>query len=53
MDLYTEIDSATDQQPFDYSTYEQRLASIQSAYDTGLQALRAGDQKVTELRSDQ
>ncbi|WP_282209694.1 hypothetical protein [Parvibacter caecicola] len=53
VDLYTEIDSATDQQPFDYSTYEQRLSSIQSAYDTGLQALRAGDQKVTELRSDQ
>lgn len=53
VDLYTEIESATDQQPFDYSTYQQRLASIQSTYDTGLQALRAGDQKVTELRSDQ
>lgn len=50
VDLYTEIESATAQQPFDYSTYDQRLAAIQETYNTGIEALKAGDQKVTELR---
>ena len=30
IDLYTEIDSATEEQPFDYSTYDQRIQDIKS-----------------------
>ena len=33
IDLYTEIDSATEEQPFDYSTYDQRIQDIKSKYD--------------------
>ncbi len=36
IDLYTEIDSATEEQPFDYSTYDQRIQDIKSKYDEGI-----------------
>ncbi|MCI8366408.1 MAG: hypothetical protein HFJ66_02245 [Eggerthellaceae bacterium] len=49
VDLYTEISSATDDQPFDYSTYDERLKSIQDTYNQGIEALKAGDQKASEL----
>ena len=52
IDLYTEVQSATQQQPFDYSTYDERLAQIQKAYNTGIETLKNGDQKVTELGTD-
>lgn len=52
VDLYTEIQSATDQQPFDYSTYDERLGEIQDAYNAGIETLKNGDQKVTELGTD-
>lgn len=49
IDLYTEIDSATDEHPFDYSTYRDRLASIQELYNEGTAILEETDQKATEL----
>lgn len=52
IDLYTEVQSATEQQPFDYSTYDERLAQTQEAYNTGIETLKNGDQKVTELGTD-
>ena len=48
IELYTEIDSATEAQPLDYSTYDQRIADIKSAYDEGLGKLQSGDNKATE-----
>ena len=48
MDLYAEIESATDEAPFDYSTYESRLAEIQSAYNEGIEQLKAADTAATE-----
>ena len=47
--LYTEIDSATDAQPFDWSTYDQRLADIQSAYNSGIGKLQEGDKIAADL----
>ena len=47
--LYTEIDSATDAQPFDWSTYDQRLADIQSAYNSGIEKLQEGDKIAADL----
>lgn len=47
--LYTEIDSATDAQPFDWSTYDERIAEIQGEYDSGIQKLQAGDQAAADL----
>lgn len=41
--LYTEIESATDANPFDYSTYDSRLAEIQEAYNAGIDKLKAAD----------
>lgn len=41
--LYTEIETATDAQPFDYSSYDARLADIQKLYNDGLAQLEAGD----------
>ena len=47
--LYSEIDSATDEQPFDWSTYDQRIAAIQSSYDSGIAKLEAGDKTAADL----
>ncbi len=45
IDLYTEIESATDDQPFDWSSYDQRIADIQDRYNAGIDKLKAGDEK--------
>lgn len=42
--LYTEIQSATSDSPFDWSTYDQRVSTIQGEYDAGVQALQAADE---------
>ena len=42
--LYTEISSATDANPFDWSTYDDRLAEIQASYDEGIEKLKAADE---------
>ncbi len=47
--LYIEIDSATDAQPFDWSTYDARLTEIQKNYDAGIEALEAGDKAAAEV----
>lgn len=47
--LYTEIESATEGHPFDYSSYETRLADIQALYDDGIEQLSAADAAATEL----
>lgn len=41
--LYTEISSASDEAPFDWGTYEARLAQIQEKYDAGIEKMRDGD----------
>lgn len=50
VDLYTEISSATDDHPFDYSTYSDRLTVIQDTYNDGIAKLEAADKKATELQ---
>lgn len=42
--LYTEISSAGESQPFDWVTYETRLAEIQEKYDAGIEKMSAGDE---------
>ncbi|MEE0845421.1 MAG: hypothetical protein U0L71_04430 [Eggerthellaceae bacterium] len=42
--LYTEISSSTDAQPFDWSTYDARLAEIQQGYDDGIAKLKETDE---------
>lgn len=42
--LYTEIASATDAQPFDWSSYDARLAEIQKNYDEGIAKLKEADE---------
>lgn len=49
MELYTEIDSATTRNPFDYSTYADRMAQLQGQYDAAVQALQEADQSATEM----
>lgn len=46
IDLYTEIDSATDDQPFDWASYDERVSAIKQQYDEGVSKLQAGDAKV-------
>lgn len=48
IDLYTEIDSATEAQPFDWSTYADRIAQIKQQYDDGIGKLQSGDNKASE-----
>lgn len=49
IDLYTEIDAATEEQPFDWSTYDKRIQDIKTKYDEGIGKLQSGDNKATEL----
>ena len=49
--LYSEIESATDDQPFDYGTYDERLKAIQDQYDKGIGKLQSGENKASELPS--
>ncbi|MEY8561922.1 hypothetical protein AALA21_02520 [Eggerthellaceae bacterium 3-80] len=44
IDLYTEINSATEEAPFDWSSYDSRMADIKSSYDDGISKLQAGDE---------
>ncbi len=44
INLYAEIESASEQAPFDWSTYDQRVAAIQQRYDEGIAALKSGDE---------
>lgn len=48
IDLFTEIENATEEDPFDYSTYDSRLKEIKDAYDSGLAHLEDGDNKAGE-----
>lgn len=48
IELYTEIDSATAAQPFDWSTYDKRIADIKKTYDDGIGQLQSGDNKAQE-----
>ena len=48
--LYTEIESATDDKPFDWSTYDQRLSEIKTVYDQGLSDLKSADETVSSLQ---
>lgn len=47
--LYTEVASATDEHPFDYSTYDARIEEVQETYDQGIDKLEAGDALAAEL----
>ena len=48
--LYTEIESATDEKPFDWTTYDQRLSDIKTAYDKGISELKSADETVANLQ---
>ena len=48
-DLYTEISSATESQPFDYSTFDSRLSKIKQKYDSGISHLEKADQKARDM----
>lgn len=47
--LYMEIDSATTRYPFDYDTYADRIAQVQSQYDAAVQALKNADESASEM----
>ena len=49
IELYSEIQSATEANPFDWSSYDQRVQTIQSHYDEGVAALKAGDEAVSAM----
>ena len=49
VDLYVEIDSASSDDDFDWSAYEDRLAEIQALYDEGVAQLEAGDEIAASL----
>lgn len=49
IELYSEIQSATEANHFDWSSYDQRVQTIQSHYDEGVAALKAGDEAVSAM----
>lgn len=49
IDLYTEIDSATEEHPFDYGTYDSRIKTIQDKYNEGVQKLKDADEQAVKL----
>ncbi len=48
IDLYTEIESDSDGQKFDWSKYDDRIANIQKQYDKGIDALKAADKAAAD-----
>lgn len=52
VDLYTEISSATEEAPFDYGTYDDRIKEIQDAYNEGVDKLKAADEEALKLNED-
>lgn len=52
IDLYTEISSATEEAPFDFSTYDGRVKEIQDAYNEGIDKLKAADEEALKLNED-
>lgn len=49
LELLTAMENATDEQPFDYASYQSQLDGIQSQYTNGINALQAGDQTLSSL----
>ena len=52
IDLYTEISSATEEAPFDFSAYDGRVKEIQDAYNEGIDKLKAADEEALKLNED-
>ena len=50
VDLYTEIDSATESNLFDWGTYDDRLADIKAHYDKGIELLQEGDSAAADKK---
>ncbi|MBQ3106589.1 MAG: hypothetical protein IJC51_03860 [Eggerthellaceae bacterium] len=46
--LFTQIETATEEQPFDFSTYDQSLKDIQKLYNEGIAQLESGDALAAE-----
>ena len=49
VELYTEIDAAEDDEDFDWSSYEDRLAEVQTLYDEGIAQFEAADTAAAEM----
>jgi len=49
LDLYNAINAATDEEPFDYSTYEKRLSDIEDLYNSGISHLEKADQEAKDM----
>ncbi|MEG2201378.1 MAG: hypothetical protein RRX94_04200 [Raoultibacter sp.] len=49
--LFSEVSSATEAAPFDYSTYDTRINQIKQKYDEGIKKLEAADKAATDLPS--
>ena len=52
IDLYTDIDSATEAHPFDYGTYDHRIMAVQDKYNEGIDKLKAADEQALKLNED-
>ena len=48
----TEISSATEEAPFDFSAYDGRVKEIQDAYNEGIDKLKAADEEALKLNED-
>lgn len=49
VDLYADIETATEEHPFDFGSYDELLGNIQGLYDAGVELLESADSKAAEL----
>ena len=49
IDLLSEIEASTEEQPYDFSSYEDKLTEIQKKYDSGIDHLKEADKKANEM----
>jgi len=47
--LYTEVEKATEEKPFDFDSYDDRIKTIQDKYNEGIKTLEETDAEVSEL----
>ncbi len=49
INLYSDIASATDKNPYNYDEYKDQIKEIQDLYDEGIKTLKDADETATEL----
>lgn len=49
LDIYTDIDTATEEQPYNFEKYSDQLSKVKDSYEKGIEHLEEGDKLASEI----